>query len=96
MEGRKENPIDVCGESDDEKLECYEPRSGADKYSVDGMEDVECMSDFDPDLVFTEGIEVFKSVNTPNIADTYEKVYPELNKQLRVDATDFLIRSLKS
>ena len=92
-EGMKENPIDVCDESDDEKLGCGESMSGADKYSVDGQNDIECMSDFDPDVVFNEGMEVLKPMNEPTKSDNHEKVYSELNKQLRVDATDSLIRA---
>jgi hypothetical protein len=74
-------------------LNCQEVVSDANKYSVDGMSDAEMMSDFDPELVYTEGIEVFKPINTPTTLDNCVKVYADVNKMLRVDATDSLIRA---
>ena len=54
-EGKLENPIEVCDDSD----ECL---SEAEEYSVDGMGDIEKGSDFDLDVVIANSAEIFGPV----------------------------------
>ena len=93
-EGMKENPI-VCDESDEERVE-ENPKVElvTAKNSIEDGESLECLSDFDPDLIATEGIELFNRGSPSEAkADNCEKVYPELDKPLRVDATNSLIKA---
>ena len=54
-EGRKENPIDVCDDSDEESLKCSEKYeinqevNNTDTFSVDGTDVILETSDFDAD-----------------------------------------------
>ena len=57
-EGRKENPINVCDECDEE-LKCTEDLIKAETYSIDGLAELESASDFDADVVFTDSIDIF-------------------------------------
>ena len=93
-EGMKGNPI-VCDESDEERVE-ESPKVElvTAKNSIEDGESLECLSDFDPDLIATEGIELFnRGTPSETKADNREKVYPELDKPLRVDATNSLIKA---
>ena len=62
-EGGVENPIEVCDDSDDGGMQCNESIPESDKYSIDGMENMECMSDFDPDIFVSNANKVFGSIS---------------------------------
>ena len=68
-EGRVENPIEVCDDSDEGGLSCDESLSNNAKYSVSGMNEIEAASDFDADVVLAEGIEIFESMKKENNVD---------------------------
>ena len=92
-EGRKENPIDVCDDSD-EDLKCSEKLIKSETRSIDGVDEFAVGSDFDADVVFAEGLEVFNAAsNNVNDTDVCEKKCPEMNVPLRLDATDAFIRA---
>ena len=75
-EGKVGNPIEVYAESDEET-------SNFEKYSVDGMEDVERMSDFDPDVVVNNAKNVFGSLcNTAVTTERCVEKCPELGVSL--------------
>ena len=64
-EGMRGNPIDVCDESDNEELVCDESVVESDKYSVEGMNEIENTSDFDVDVVVNERLKVFTNCDKP-------------------------------
>ena len=65
----KENPIDVCEDSDEEELKCSEKFSvvkevkDPDVYSVDGMDVMLDASDFDADALLADTLDVFEPIH---------------------------------
>ena len=58
--------------------------ANSEQYSVDGMNELETSSDFDADVVFANGIDVFDGNNNENVVDEKcDKNYPDLNVSLR-------------
>ena len=97
-EGRLENPIEVCDDSDVEALKCDESLVKAEKYSVEGyeFEELETMSDFDLDVVTSNAEEVFGPISRENnSSDARVETLPELNAELRLRSSDELRRAKK-
>ena len=93
-EGRLENPIEVCDDSDVEPLKCDESLVKAEKYSVDGYEELENMSDFDPDIVTSNAEEVFGTIpRSINASDPRLQHLPELGTELRLHSSYDLRRA---
>ena len=59
--------------------------SKSDDYSVEDMSEMLDTSEFDPDVAFEDGCEVFDSTNKPS-----EQKISELGTSLRLDTTDEL------
>ena len=89
-EGRKENPIDVCDDSD-EDLKCSEELIKSETYSIDSMAELDAASDFDADVVFADSIDVFGPMGDSNVIKKKHDEKPlELNVSLRLNTTDQL------
>ena len=90
-EGRRENPIDICDDSDEGDLSCDEELSNSENKSVEGMDEFVTGSDFDADVVFASSVDIFGGVKNDKIVEvSHEEKQPELNISLRLDTTDQL------
>ena len=86
-EGKRENPIDVCDDSDEAELNYDEHLVESRKYSVDGMAELDTASDFDADVVFANSIGIFDPSHNDSVID---KKPSDLNVSLRLNSTDQL------
>ena len=94
MEGRMENPIEVCDDSDEEKLKCDDSLVNVDNYSVDVMTQIDSAPDFDADVVFASGSEIFESIKKERVINEKSKQKtPEWDTPLRLITTDEVRRA---
>ena len=93
VEGKKENPIDVCDSDYDEDTKGFGQLREIEMQPMDKVDELAKNSDFNPDVVASEGLEVFQTDTKPAASNVDEKKISELNTFLRVDATDSLIRA---
>ena len=87
-EGGMKNPIDICDDSDKAELSCDEKLSKCDDYSVNGMSEMIDTSEFDADVAFANGCEIFDSTTKPREEKTLE-----LDTPIRLNTTDELRRA---
>ena len=87
IEGNKENPIELCDESGDDKTEDY------DSYVVDGVDVSVATSTFDPDAFLNETIDqpLEMKVEEPTKEPTKEPT--ELNVTHRLPPTKTLAKA---
>ena len=87
IEGAKENPIELCDESDDDKTE------DCDSYVVDGVAVSVATSTFDPDVFLSETIDqpLEMKVEKPTKEPTKEPT--ELNVTHRLPPTKTLAKA---
>ena len=95
-EGRAENPIDICDDSDEGELSCNEVLTEVKKESIDGyrLENIATMSDFDLDIVISNSVDIFGPLSNKvgNIEEDVKK-QPELGVSLRLHTSDELRRA---